>query len=430
MSIAATTIPPLIADCQREAMTPVTAAERIETLDVLRGFALFGILVVNMAGFSWPIEYHFWQQKLSGSHLDTGLDWIVSLLAEGKFYPLFCFLFGLGAAIQMERADYRAGSFAGHFCRRLFVLLGFGLTHALLIWEGDILVWYALCGFLLLPFRHRQPTTILIWSLACLVIPALLTILFWVLLVGLSLVPELAPTIQQAMDGYYGTYEEQQAAVDDVIQVFAAGSYAEIFRERFGNLLYMWAAGIIYAPGLLGLFLLGLYVGKHRILQNVTAHTKLLRHTLIWGMIIGLPTSLFYTVAMMGGDLANSYFLWLLSYALTIVGGPAQSLAYAAVLVLLLQREWWRRWLRAFGHTGKMALSNYLLQSVICTTIFYSYGFGLFGAVGRATGLGLTVLIFVVQMGFSTWWLNRFQFGPMEWLWRTLTYGKCQPMRR
>lgn len=426
----ATDIPPVISEWQSEALTPVAASERIETLDVLRGLALFGILTVNIAGFSWPYEYLLWQEEFFDSRADAVATWIIHFLSEGKFYPLFSFLFGLGAAIQMERANTHAAPFAGRFCRRLIVMLGFGLIHALFIWDGDILVWYALCGFLLLPFRKCQPKTILIWALSCLLIPVLLIVLCWAVLAGVSLVPEIGTAIEKVFDEHYGTYDEQREAVEEIIHVFASGSYSEIFRARLGNLIWMWLAGLFFLPGFLGLFLLGLYAGKRRIFQDIAANTTFIQRVLIWGMTIGLPLNLIYAVIMANSNLSDLHFLWLLSYGLGGIAGPTLSLAYAAAATLLFQRGRGRQWLRFLGPTGKMALSNYLLQSLICTTIFYSYGFGLFGAVGRATSLGLVALIFMMQIGFSAWWLNRFQFGPMEWLWRTLTYGKGQPMRR
>ncbi len=192
----------------------------------------------------------------------------------------------------------------------------------------------------------------------------------------------------------------------------------------------MWLVTVFYLPGLLGLFLMGLYAGKRRVFQDMNGNVRFFHRALVWGMVIGLPLNLFYAICMSTNDLSSQHFLWLLSYGLVTIGGPAQSLAYAAALTLLLRGEHWKQWLRAIGSAGKMALSNYLLQSVICTTIFYGYGFGLFGSVDQATGLGLAALIFAVQVGFSAWWLSRFQFGPMEWLWRTFTYGKRQPMQR
>jgi uncharacterized protein len=423
----AAAIPPVISAWQREALTPVPAQERIATLDVLRGFALFGILTVNMLGFSWPVEMMMLRADFWDAPADVIADGAIQFLAEGKFYPLFAFLFGLGAALQMERAESLGAKFTGRFCRRLLVLLGFGLAHALLLWEGDILVWYAFCGFLLLPFRQRQPKTVLIWAFICLLLPALFILMIWVLLVGLSLIPEFAESIQEALTQEPEAYTWQ---LEESIRIFAQGSYAEIFAERFSNLLYMWMVGLFYVPTFFAMFLVGLYVGKRRLLQNFVANAGRIRQVLLWGLIIGVPANLFYAAGMAITDMTDVRFVWLLCHAVIIVGGPALSLAYAAAVVLLMQSEFWQRGLRCIATAGRMALSNYLLQSLICTTIFYSYGLGLFGSVGRATGLGLAILIYVVQVGISVWWLQRFQFGPMEWLWRTLTYGKRQPMRR
>jgi len=423
-------IPPVIASQQRAPMTPVLAGERIETLDVLRGVALFGILIVNLAPFSWPYEYLHWEREFRGSRVDAVVDWFICFLAEGKFYPLFSFLFGLGAAIQMERATCRAEPFAGRYCRRMFVLLAFGIAHALLLWEGDILVSYAFCGLLLLPFQKRQPRTILIWGIVCLLIPALLVILGWALLAGVALIPEIGTAIRRGFGEYFGTYEQQRSSVEETIRIVASGSYATLFFRRLSDLLYVWPATILLAPGFLGLFLLGLYAGKQRIFQSMAGNTRLLRRVLVWGMIIGLPLNLLHPILLNSGGLADPPFLWLLSYGLATLGGPVQSLAYMAGLTLLLYRQPGKHWLRAIGTTGRMALSNYLLQSLICTTIFYGYGFGFFGTVGPAVRIVLAVVIFATQIGFSAWWLSRFQFGPMEWLWRTLTYGTHPPMRR
>ena len=422
----ATDPPPIITHWRSEALTPIATAERIETLDVLRGFALFGILTVNMVAFSWPMDQMMPGQLDWESRRDILADWMIRFLADGKFYPLFALLFGLGAAIQMERAELHRADFAKHFCRRLFALLGFGLAHALLIWEGDILVWYALCGFLLLAFRKRKPKTLLIWAAICLLIPALLILLLWALLAGVSLVPEFARAIQKELAQ---SPEDSAQLLEETIRIFATGSYGEIFVHRLGNLLLAWLAGLFYFPTFLAMFLLGLYAGTRRIFRDQAAHSGLIRRVLLWGLVIGLPTNLIYTAGMVNSDMSDVRFIWLLSQAFVAVGGPSQSLAYAAAIALLLRHNLCKRLAHRVAAAGRLALSNYLLQSLICTTIFYSYGLGLFGSVGRAAGLVLAVAIYSAQVLFSIWWLRRFRFGPMEWLWRTLTYGHRPVMR-
>jgi uncharacterized protein len=417
-------LPPIIATWQREALTPVAAAERIETLDALRGFALFGILVVNMALFSWPIYARIAEEVWTTR--DALADRVVRFLAEGKFYLLFSFLFGLGMAIQIERAEARGAAFTGRFCRRLLVLLGIGLVHAFLIWEGDILVWYALFGFLLLPFRKRKPKTLLVWAVVFLLIPVVIYALLWVLVSLASLVPHIANEIQQefakAAEFYASSAEENR-------RVFASGSFAAIFVQRARNVLFLWKYVWTFAPTFFAMFLVGLYAGKRRLLQEVEANVGLIRRLLIWGLCLGLSANLIYTVSFEFANAPEFNFAWVVTTATHAVGGPSLCLFYVAAVTLLLRRDHWQDRLRPLAAAGRMALSNYLLQSLVCTTIFYGYGLGWYGSVGRAAGLGLAVLIYAVQIPFSVWWLKYFRFGPAEWVWRTFTYGKRQPMR-
>lgn len=417
--------PPVIATWPREAWKPVSSTERLPTLDVLRGFALLGIFIVNMAGFSAPagevLSFQIWK-----SGVDRVADFIARFLAEGKFYPLFAFLFGLGAAIQMERAESVGASFGGRFSRRLFVLLGFGLVHAFLIWEGDILTWYALCGFLLLLFRRRQPMTLLIWAGVCLLIPVLLTLLIWMLIAVASLFPQAASEIQNAFASDAASAEQ---AIDDSIRTFAHGTIGEIFRARAMNVFYFWMVGILFIPTFFAMFLIGLWAGRKRLAQDVEQNLPFIRRVLWWGLACGLPANLLYAVSEYWNEPDNYYAMMFFGSALLGLGGPAQALAYAAGITLILRRDTWKKLLNPIAMAGRMALTNYLLQSIICTLIFYSYGLGLYGSVGRATGIVLAVGIYIAEVVFSIAWLQKFRFGPAEWLWRSLTYGKCQPMR-
>lgn len=419
-------IPPVISEWQRAALTPVAPTERIETLDALRGFALLGILAVNMTLFSWPVyevfvtgrDWTLWHDRLA--------DWAVRFLAEGKFYLLFSFLFGLGMAIQMQRAEARGAAFAGRFSRRLTVLLGIGLLHAFVLWEGDILVWYAAFGFLLLAFRKCKPGTLLIWAGVFLLIPVAVYALIWAMVAVGSQVPEGAEAIQQEFaraEQYYAQVAQEN------LRVFAQGTVAEIFAQRARNVLFLWSYTWFFAPNFFAMFLLGLYAGKRRLLHEVEAHVRLFRRLLVWGLCLGLPGNLIYTVGFEFANQSEVSLTWVIAMGAYAVGGPALCFAYAAGITLLLRRANWERCLRPLASAGRMALSNYLLQSLVCTTIFYSYGLGWYGSVGRAAGLGLVMLIFAAQLPLSVWWLNHFRFGPAEWVWRSLTYGKLQPMR-
>lgn len=419
-------IPPVISTWRRERFEPVRAAERNEPLDVLRGFALFGILLVNMALFSWPVYAVLTGEKVWTTRADVVVDWMVRFLAEGKFYPLFSFLFGIGMTIQMERAQAHEINFVRLFSRRLLVLLGIGVAHAFLIWEGDILTVYALFGFLVLAFRNRKPRTLLVWSAIFITIPVAIYAGLCALLAVGSLLPEVATEIDKelAAEGeFYARMTEEN------LRVFADGSLAEVFAMRARNVLFMWQYAWFYGPTFLAMFLIGVYVGQRRMLDGTEGNVRFIRRVLIWGLSIGLPVSVLYTIGFEMGSALEIDVIWVASVAALLLGGPALSLGYAAAVVLLMRRERWRRRLRAPAACGRMALSNYLFQSVVCTTIFYSYRLGLYGSVGRAAGIGLAVLIYVTQLWISIWWLRRFRFGPAEWVWRSLTYGKWQAMR-
>jgi uncharacterized protein len=419
-------IPPVISVPVRGTLHPVAATERLETLDVLRGFALFGILLVNMAMFGWPVYRSMIPDRGWTTPIDTIADWMVRFLAEGKFYPLFSFLFGLGMALQMQRTEARGARFSGLFCRRLLVLLGIGLAHAFLIWEADILVSYAVCGFLLLAFRKCKPKTLLIWAGIFLLLPSALCVLFWGLFTVGSLLPAIASIIETETASQGAHYAR---LVEENIRVFSQGSVAEIFAQRAQNVLFMWQLTWFFWPTLLSMFLVGLYAGQRRIPHDVEAHLGVIRRTFLFGLMVGLPASACYATGVGLIDPLKLNVKWLLTTGASTIGGPALGLAYAAGIVLLLRRAGWKKRLWPLTAPGRMALSNYLFQSAIGTTIFYSYGLGWYGSLGKAAGLGFAVMIYAVQVLLSFWWLKHFRSGPVEWLWRTLTYGQRQPIR-
>lgn len=405
---------------------PVLGRERIQTLDVLRGFALFGILLVNMEFFSLPIYTQVLSPPAFTGPADRVASWLIAFLAEGKFYSLFSFLFGYGLTIQMARAAARGASFAPLYLRRLLVLLLIGLVHAFLIWVGDILVLYALLGVFLLLFHRRKPTTILVWAGIFLLIPILLnTALLGLVTLG-RLVPEGAAQIDRSFAEAEAGY---LAAAEQARRVYSEGDFAAITAQRARDLAFFYPLTPFFAPSVFAMFLLGLYAGKRGLFQRVADHLSLWRRVLVWGLGIGLIGNFLYATVGEFASRAVPSPATLLATTAQTIGAPALCLGYAAVFTLLLQRGVWRRRLAPLAAVGRMALSNYLLQSLICTLIFNGYGLGLYGRVGPAPGLLLTVVIYLLQIPLSVWWMGRFQFGPAEWLWRSLTYLKPQPMR-
>lgn len=424
--------------------TPITLHERIEVVDILRGFAIFGILTVNLLWFAHPIYAKPAGIDLGSGAVDHVAWWLIQFFCLGKFYSLFSFLFGFGMAVQMIRAEARGVPFVRLYGRRLCVLLGIGLCHALFLWAGDILVSYAVLGFLLLLFRKRRLSTLIVWAAVCLLVPIVNT----AGCVGLSKLAQSLPPTPTTTPATTpttvsttapttgpvstpGTGQPDFAAMAQrAYDVYSHGTYGQILVQRVKDWLFLLVVTVVVMyGGILGMFLFGLYAGRRGILHDITPHLGFIRKLAIWGLALGVVANL--TAVIAGEFVHPSELSWfaLVPAAASAVGAPALCFFYASVIVLLAQKDVWKRRLKPLAAVGRMALTNYLLQSVICTTIFNAYGFGQFGKVGPALGLVLTIVIFAVQIPLSNWWLSRFRFGPMEWLWRSLTYGKLQPMR-
>jgi|TARA_B110000037_G_scaffold33898_1_gene40962 uncharacterized membrane protein YeiB len=243
--------PPPLPENYGKPLVPLSAAERIVSLDVLRGFALLGILIANMVNFSQPLEVFGFRNGFWFGPVDKLADWISILLVEGKFYPLFSFLFGLGFSMQMDRADSRELNFIPTYRRRLFVLMGFGAAHGIFLWEGDVLLAYALCGFLLVLFRNRKPVTIAIWAVATILLPALLILAGGLVFHMLSGNAEFAQVMKEV-------YAEDAEVGSELIQAFVTGGYGDAVSYRFGEIILTNVCTLIFAPAFLGLFLIGL----------------------------------------------------------------------------------------------------------------------------------------------------------------------------
>jgi uncharacterized protein len=222
------------------------------------------------------------------------------------------------------------------------------------------------------------------------------------------------------------TYQALSAQAD---QVYASGTFAEITRQRVQDMNFIYFTWPFMAFNVLAMLLLGLYAGARRIFDDIPGHLPLIRRIWLWGLIVGVIGNLVYATASLAANRNDPSPQLLLALVGQTFGAPALSLFYMTSLVLLAQTTTWERRLRPLVSVGRMAISNYLLQTLICTTLFYGYGFGLYGQVGAAAGVLLTIAIYLLQISLSVWWLRRFRFGPIEWLWRSLTYGQRQPMR-
>jgi uncharacterized protein len=212
------------------------------------------------------------------------------------------------------------------------------------------------------------------------------------------------------------------------LRAYSQGTFAEISLERTRAVAWTLSWPVSWLQ-ILGLFLIGLYAGRREFFQNLQTHLLFLRKTLWWALALGVVGMLVRAGVFKLPKLFGSYFSGLVEEVLDTIGCLALSFFYASAIILLAQRHGWKTRLAPLAAVGRMALSNYLFQTLVCTTLFYSYGFGLFGKVGPAAGLALTFAIYSAQVPLSLWWLRHFRFGPMEWVWRSLTYGKPQPMR-
>lgn len=409
-------------------VAPVQQTERIQIVDILRGFALFGILFVNMTIFSRPIQAILFPVDPAMPWFDRVAEWLIHFLGEGKFYALFSMLFGLGLTLLMERVEGRGGRFVPLYLRRLLVLLGFGLVHAFLIWMGDILILYALIGFLLILFRKAKPRTLLVWIVILISLPLLFTVAATGLVELGRSVPEGEAQIQQIFAETIASFEADQARA---YQVYGNGNFAEITEQRIDDYTSMGlSAYFVMGFNVLAMFLLGVYFGKQGIFRNLEANRGLFRKLLAWGLTLGLGGNALYATMILSMSRIEPTWPLLLATVAQGIGAPLLMLAYVSAFCLLALSPNWGKRLQVLAPVGQMALTNYLTQSIVCTLIFYGYGLGLFGKMGGAMGIGLTFIIYLLQVPISHWWMKRFKYGPAEWLWRSLTYGKLQPMKR
>jgi uncharacterized protein len=401
---------------EAQRLGPVTASERIVFIDVLRGMALFGILAANMRGFFAPLDAYGSIGVLYHSRADVLAQAFIDGLIQGKFISIFSFLFGMGFAIQMSRAEARGARFMSFYPRRLLALALFGLIHGLLIWAGDVLLTYALSGAILLLFRKRRQKTLLWWAGS---------------LLGFTLVAGavfLALYFSRFHRAWMNPKPPDLKSLYTIIGVYAHGTTRRILAQNWVEWKRELSSQmfVVYA---VALFLLGTWVWRAGIVQRLQDYRPALKRVCAWclpaGLIVWIPLAVVRAVVPPG-----RVSLW--AFLASIFWCPAAlllSAGYVSGLALIFLHEDWRRMLHPFAAVGRMALTNYLAQSLLCTVFFYHYTTGLYGRIGPAAGIAPTVALYGIQVWFSNWWLKRYHYGPMEWVWRGLTYGAFPPMR-
>jgi len=394
------------------AFRPVAPNERIATLDVLRGLALLGILLMNMEAFSGPLDLSFTGIDPHWQGPDRWADAFVYVFVQGKFFTLFSLLFGAGFAVMAQRAEVAGREFTRFYLRRSLGLLGIGLVHALLLWSGDILVSYALLSFMLLAFREAPRG----W------LPALGVVVYLaasVLVLLLGAMVMLLPG-----DAMAAQADAARSAIEAQRQVYGHGGYLQAVAQRLRDFGTALGGLLVVGPQVLGMFLIGAWFARSGAIARSGDYPRLFGWLRWAALPLGLAVMLLSAgwqpyVAPGRFDLGTAAV-----YALNALAGLLMCLGYLA---------WGVRWshrLHWLAPAGRMALSNYLLQSVLCTLLFYGYGLGLFEQMGRAWQLLFAVALFAAQVLGSHLWLKHFRFGPMEWLWRAFTYLQLPPLRR
>ena len=410
-------------------LAPVQAAEREKFMDVLRGFAILGIFIANLgSGLSWYNE----SAHMTGPMLMEGWDhkmlFLHHMFIEGKFYSIFSLLFGWGIALQIKRGLAKDINPIPTIRRRLFFMLILGAVH-LLIWNGDIVFFYAMLGFLLIPLRKFSNKTLLVTGAVLILTPILF---YWLKMeypvlnypaekmneLGIKVTSNMLPIKSQ----------------EDYMALMQHGSWWDQFKVNVGGVFFRYGYLFFVSriPKVVGMFLIGYVIGRTDFYKNIVQHKKLLYYLIGIGIVVGLPANYYlaYYMTWHDGDYYGLKTNGLYQTIFYAVGVVPLALLYVSVFMLSFQANTGRKILSVLAPVGKMAFSNYIMQSLIGNFVFLGAGLGYMGTVGPVYYTMFGILVFIGQIIISTIWLKYFNYGPLEWLWRSATYGKWQVMKK
>ena len=387
---------------------------RIDSLDVLRGFAVGGILFANILWLSgYLLAPRTTQASLLAHPMDAFFLFFTRLFVHGKFYAVFSFLFGLGFSVQLLRAQAKQKpGFIAQYSRRLAILFVIGWAHAYFLWYGDILRFYACLGALLLLLRNKSDRALLATAIFALIAPVLLAIFYQL---GL---PQLS-------DVWHVRYSKSQS-----LAALAHGGWESFFAFNWQGIQHHALSNVENGRLLkiFGLFVLGFYAGRRQIFHTIQDHRQLFRRVLIWGGTLGGITSLIRVAQIY--DVLPDFKSEAVEECLYLLSVYPLAFAYISGITLMCLSKSTGRFLRALTPVGQMALSNYLLHTLAAAVVFYWWGFGLAGTLALRYCYGLAICIFVAQIGLSHIWLRHFNYGPIEWIWRIGTRLEWAPLWR
>lgn len=399
--------------------SPVSNTKRHIILDVLRGFAILGICMANFPEFSL---YSFLssgaKEAMPSYSFDIGTSYILSIFIDGKFYTIFSLLFGIGFSIILSNNASRGINGLPVFYRRMLILAIIGFAHLMLVWSGDILMLYALVGMTLPLCIRLSDRTILKFALFFLFVPVIID--------SICEIAALQPSAalvgwQWNYCGKYGITENNFAywlrdasTYSDVFKFLVQGAFERMSEFVDGNRYFK----------VLGLFLIGYYIGRNRLYAELNSIQPILKKFALTGLFIGLPLSVVYAWSSINGHpLGNGLhsLLYFLSVYITSFG-------YIAIICILYTRFKGLKLWTFFAAPGRMALTNYIGQSFIGMLLFYGIGFGLGTTLGISSVELIVLCVYIFEVLFSFLWLSIFRFGPLEWIWRCLTYRKLFPL--
>lgn len=391
---------------------PISFKDRVHEIDGIRGFALLGILMMNIMSFASPMMQYSIEGRentlFTSTAADEGVIMFINTFVTANFYTMFSFLFGLGFYIFLTRANEKGHHANRLFIRRIILLLLFGLMHGILLWYGDILWTYAVAGIFLLLFYKLSPKTNLITGIVILSAGTVFTLL----IAGLgSMMGDI-----EAASSFRLWFDMQETILN--------GSYIDMIIMNSSIMTLMLFQAFVTVPNVLAMFLIGLYAAQKGIFQNLDAHRSLINRTAVIGLSVGLPVKILSGYGLTYGGMDP--FWSSIGILANTLGGPLMALSYIALFLIIARKT--KVFVKLLQPVGQMALTNYISQTVIMMIIFY--GFNLFNQVSPVWFIPIVISVFIFQVVISHIWMRLFRYGPLEWLWRSFTYLKLMPIKR